>query len=71
MDEEQILSVWISGVLFYHVFPNAVEYIFSVYRRAGVKTSSNAALDFQTTMALGISWDIIFTRCGTVCFWIL
>ena len=71
MDEEQILPIWIPSVLFYHVFPNAVEYIFSVFRSAGAKTSSNAALDIQITMALGISRDIIFARCCTICFWIL
>ena len=63
--------LWIFGVFSYHVWGNALEYIFSVCRGTGFKTSGYAIVDIQGSLALGISWYIFISRCRSVCFWFL
>ena len=45
MDEKQVVPVWIPDILFCHVLFDAVEYVSGIFRRAGLKAGSHAAVD--------------------------
>ena len=71
MDEIKILPIWVFDFLFCNVFPYALEYLSGIRRNTWVKPDSEAALDIQATVALGISRNAVFTGSGTVCLRIL
>ena len=54
LDEEQGLPLRIPDLLFRHVFPDALEYLFGFRRRAQPATGGNAAVDIQAALALGV-----------------
>ena len=60
MDEIEVFQVWIFGFLFSDVFSYALEYLFGVRPGKRFKPGGNAAMDIQTSMALGVSWHCIF-----------
>ena len=45
MDANFIFSIWIFGVFPYHVWGNALEYVFSICRNTGFKASGYAIVD--------------------------
>ena len=71
MDEEQVVPLWISGILFRHVLRDALEHLFGVFRSTGLETDSYTSMDLQAALAMGISWNTVSPWCGTVCLWIL
>ena len=71
MDEIEVFQVWIFGFLFSDVFSYALEYLFGVRPGKRFKPGGNAAMDIQTSMALGISWHVVFRGDSTVCIWFL
>ena len=71
MDEEQRISVWFSGIFLSYVFPDALEYIFSICGNSGFKTDGYSAVDLSGTVALGVSRNDFTGRGGAVCLWIL
>ena len=62
---------WIPDLLFRHVFPDALEYLFGFRRRAQPATGGNAAVDIQAALALGVSWHAVSPRRGAVRLWVL
>ena len=71
MDEIKIFPIRISNLLFCDVFPDALEYLSGIFRNQRPEPNGKAALDIQTSVELGISWNALFTRNSTVCFRIL
>ena len=71
LDEEQGLPLRIPDLLFRHVFPDALEYLFGFRRRAQPATGGNAAVDIQAALALGVSWHAVSPRRGAVRLWVL
>lgn len=66
-----MVSLWISGFLFYHVLPDAVEYLAGIFQCAGSETGGNSTVDLQGSLALGISRNPPSPRRCPVCLWIL
>lgn len=71
MDEVKIFQIRISDFLFCDVFPYVLEYLFGFRREKRPESNGKVALDIQAFMALGISWNTVFTRNSPVCFRIL
>lgn len=71
MDEIKLFPIRISDLLFCDVFPDALEYLSGIFRNQRPEPNGKAALDIQTSVALGVSWNALFTRNSTVCFRIL
>ena len=45
MDEKQMVSLWISDFIFYHVLPDAVEYLAGILQCAGSEAGGNFIMD--------------------------
>lgn len=71
VDEEQMVPLWLPGLFLHHVLPDALEYISGFCRSAGPAAGGYAAVDLQGPLAVGVSWDLVPSRCGTVRLWIL
>ena len=67
MDEIEGIPVWISDLLFCHVFRDAVEYISGIRRSRGAEAGCHPPVDVQAAVALGISRNAVPSRRGTVC----
>lgn len=61
----------IPDFLFCYVLPDALEYLSGIFRCAGTKTDSQAFVDLQAAMALGISRHPVSPRRRTVCLRLL
>lgn len=62
MDEAALLPIWISAVLSYDVPVYAVEYLSGICRRKESQHGCHFGLDFQTSLALGLSRHPLFRR---------
>lgn len=71
MDEVKIFQIRISDFLFCNVFPYDLEYLSCFRRDKRPESNGKTALDIQASMALGISWNTVFTRSSTIYLWIL
>lgn len=45
VDEKQMVPIWIFSVFLCHVLPDALEYLFGIFRRPGSEAGSNIAVD--------------------------
>ena len=66
MDEVKVLPLRISHILLYYVFYNALEHLSCIRRSASSRAENKAAVDIQSTVALGISRNGILRRRRTV-----
>lgn len=71
VDEEQMVPIWISGILLRNVLFDALEYIFGILRSARPQANSHFALDFQSALAVGLSWNALSCRRCPICLWLL
>lgn len=71
MDEKQMVPLRLPDFLFCHVLFDAMEYIPRFFRCTGLKADGDAALDVQASLAVGVSWDAVPSRCCAVCLRIL
>ena len=66
MDEIRLFQIWISDLLFYHVFFHALEYLSGICRKQNVTYDGHTALDHEASLALGLPRHFIFRRHRTV-----
>lgn len=59
MDDKQGFPLWISDLVFHHVFPDALEYIPGFCWGAGPPAGGHAAMDLQAALKLGLSQDTV------------
>ena len=45
MNEKQMVSLWISDFIFYHVLPDALEYLAGILRCTGFEAGGNSTVD--------------------------
>lgn len=45
MDEKQMVPLWISDFIFYHVLPDAVKYLAGILQCAGSEAGGNFIMD--------------------------
>lgn len=71
MDEEQMVPLWFSDLLFYYVFSDALEYVSGVCRCQRTEAGGDSVVDMETAVALGIPWNLVPPGRCSVCFWLL
>ena len=71
VDEKQGVSLWISDLLFRHVFPDAVEHVSRIFRISELKAGCQIVMDLQAALALGLSRDAFSRGRRPICLWVL
>ena len=66
-----MVSLWFFSLFLNHVPANAVEYMAGIFWCQGAEPGCDSAVDMETALELGLSWDCTPTRSRSVCLWIL